>query len=575
MPFWLLSAGSGLLLAGLCVVLWTRRPPPPLWPIAFGCQLFALIWVVGDLWSSHATGMTEKQIALSVLFTGSIALPPLWWETSRRYIVWQGLSRTWMQSRWTRLPVAYAALAWLFMLTNPWHGQFIEPVVGGRNQYYWGVTTVAWIHWGITLATFALCAWASRRHAEKRVRRKLAILAAATLFPLVTNFLHVQLPLGPGVDIVAVGLGLSSLVVIYGITSSRLFDLAPVALHELLRRDPAGVLLLDRDGRLLLWNPAAEKLFAGIEFEPDLLLLEVLSDCLEEADGAGDGLVCPSGPRLFRSLSEPDEAWRRISISSLASSRGTPAAACVRVEDATAEVRDAREHRDRQERELSAATAHTLAAVAEGIAHDFNNVLTTIAGRAELALAATRPDASPRDDLDAIVKAAALARDLTAQLQSRRRSPAVHREPVDLSALVLDMREVLRDSVAPHVTLQLDVAEGLLAVEADPTQLQQVVLNLVKNAGEAIGDSEGRVVVRTLAADAGVQIEVADTGPGLGVPERERAFEPFFTTKGEGRGLGLALVASSVQAHGGTVEFGSGAGGAGTCVRVRLPGAPA
>lgn len=586
MPFWLVSAASALLLTALCVVLWTRRPPQPLWPIALACQLFALIWVIGDLWSSHATGMTEKEVALAVLFTGSIALPPLWFETSRRYVVWLGLSRPWMLSPWARLPLAFAALAWVFMLANPWHGQFIGPVVGGPNRYEWGVSVVAWTLWGVTLATSALCAWAAFRHTKRRVRRKMATLSLATLAPLVTNFIHAHLPDGPRVDPVAIGLALTSLVVIHGITSSRLFDLAPVALHELLRRDPTGVLLLDDEGRLLLWNPAAEKLFEGVSFEPDLPVVQVLSDWLREDEATDsdhslwDELANPSGPRLYRYLAGGDDAWRRVTVTPLPPRGAGRAAACLRVEDATREVRDARESRGRRERLHSAATAHTLAAVADGVAHDFNNVLATIAGRAHLALATTRPGDPLHVDLSAIVNATNLARDLTNQLLSRSGGATAHREAVDASALVLDLVAVLRDSLPPSVALDLDLAERLPCAEVDPTQIQQVVLNLVKNAGEAIGDREGSVIVRTREVEAGggtpavLLIEVTDTGPGFGPVERERAFEPFFTTRGEGRGLGLALVARIVEAHSGSVELESRRG-AGSRVSVRIPFASA
>ena len=76
MPFWLISAASALLLAGLAVLMWFRRPPAPLWPIAFACQIFALLWVVGDLWASHAGSLGQKQIALAILFTGSLFAHP-------------------------------------------------------------------------------------------------------------------------------------------------------------------------------------------------------------------------------------------------------------------------------------------------------------------------------------------------------------------------------------------------------------------------------------------------------------------------------------------------------------------
>jgi len=109
--FLILSAVSGLLLVAIAILLWVRRPPAPLWPIAFACQVFALLWVGGDLWATHAHTPDEKQLALFVLFSGSLLLPAAWWTTARRYVVSHGLGRAWMRSRWARLPVWFAAAA--------------------------------------------------------------------------------------------------------------------------------------------------------------------------------------------------------------------------------------------------------------------------------------------------------------------------------------------------------------------------------------------------------------------------------------------------------------------------------
>jgi signal transduction histidine kinase len=598
MAFWVLSAACALLLAGLAVVLWVRRPPAPLWPIAFACQILALLWVVGDLWASHAASLFQKQLALALLFTGSLWIAAAWWETTRRYVVWHGLARRWMRSRWARLPLWLAGFSWLFALTNPWHGQLMEPVLGARNEYRWGLYALAYWNWGVTLATFALCAWAARRHTSSEVRSKMRLLALATLAPLIASLAHSFAPRLPREDITALGLGLASATVIYGITRVRLFSLLPVALHEILRRDPDGVLLLDRGGRLLLWNPAAEKLLETLLLEPDMPLFDVLAKRLEAEPGGPrlsgahelTELLTQSGEcrPVFRYVGWGGERWLRLSVAPIPGRRGRIAVACLRVEDATREERAARERRDRDERAHREERAESLALMAGGIAHDFNNLLAAIDGRARLALQDVGRGLPVRRHLRAILKSATLAEELTAQLMSYAKRSPVERGSVELSALVEDMADLLRDALPPGATLRLELARNLPLVEADATQMRQVLLNLVRNAGQALGADGGRVAVSSAASvldpwqlrrealvgrlDPGryVLLEVADDGCGMDETTSRRAFDAFFSTRHDGHGLGLALVAGIVESHGGAIGLHTRPG-AGSRLRVWLP----
>ena len=160
------------------------------------------------------------------------------------------------------------------------------------------------------------------------------------------------------------------------------------------------------------------------------------------------------------------------------------------------------------------------------------------------------------------------------------------RGPVDLSSLIDEIRDLLSDSLPANTELRTQLARRLPVVEADATQLCQVVLNLVKNAGQAIGDAAGDVVVSTSrvqieanegaapprrpAAGTYLQLEVADNGPGLDEAGRNRVFEYSFSTRAQGRGLGLAIVRRIVESHGGTVTVESREGG-GARFQVWLP----
>ena len=200
----------------------------------------------------------------------------------------------------------------------------------------------------------------------------------------------------------------------------------------------------------------------------------------------------------------------------------------------------------------------SLGVLAGGIAHDFNNLLLVITANTEMAQLGMGADARAASrHLEDVMRAAERAADLCRQMLAYAGRGRVVVERVDLSALVSEMAQLVTVSISKHVQLQRALASDLLAIEADPTQLRQVVLNLLTNASDAIGDQPGVISVTTrherlgtselqsqfgadLAAGAYVVLEVADTGRGLDPVSRARMFEPFFSTKANGRGLGLS-----------------------------------
>jgi PAS domain S-box-containing protein len=598
MGSWVVSATSALLLAGLAVCLWVRRPPAPLWPVVFLCQIFALLWVVGDLWATTATTRLEKEIALAMLFTGAVPISVAWWTTARLYIASHGLRRPWMESRVVRwLPPAYVGAAWLFAVTNPWHGQMMTPVVGGPNEHHWGSWLLAHLSYGVVVATFVLCVWATRRHASSDVSRRMAILAVATLAPLLTNLVHVYLRVGPRTDEVAIGLGIGSAAILYGIYRQRLFNPLPIALQEVLRRDPAGVLLLRQGGHLLYWNPAAERLLEGIALEPDLQLLPILeSQLAEEHADEGPGelwqtlgrLGGEQEPRIVRYGSGDGGRWLRLSVSPIPTRRGHLAAVCLRVEDVTDLQRIEEQRRELALRLRQLEKLQSLGVMAGGVAHDFNNLLTAIGGYASLSEQCVQDEAALRDNLQQIQEATNLAAALTHQLLASAGRGPMEKEPVALSELAAETVQLVRGAIPSKVRLVTELGADLPAVEADPTQLRQVVMNLVTNAGEAIGDVVGSITVRSRAESADpsdlrregleglvepgdyVVLEVEDTGCGLDEEMVQQVFDPFFSTKAGGRGLGLAVVFGIVRAHRGAISVHTDKG-SGAIFRVWLP----
>jgi CheY-like chemotaxis protein/anti-sigma regulatory factor (Ser/Thr protein kinase) len=169
-----------------------------------------------------------------------------------------------------------------------------------------------------------------------------------------------------------------------------------------------------------------------------------------------------------------------------------------------------------------------------------------------------------------MVEAARHAAHLTRQLLAYAGKGRFFVEKVDLMRVVRDTADLLRGAVTRNVALEVDLPAGSAWIEADTGQVRQVVLNLVINAAQAIGDAPGTVHVGVEADGRTVRLRVRDDGPGISPETRARIFEPFFSTRGEGRGLGLAAVFGIVKGHKGTIEVESEPG-RGSVFTVSLP----
>lgn len=246
------------------------------------------------------------------------------------------------------------------------------------------------------------------------------------------------------------------------------------------------------------------------------------------------------------------------------------------------------DRRKLESRILHAQKSESLGILAGGIAHDFNNLLVGILGNADLALLERQADASDREHLEAIVTSAQRAAELCRQMLAYSGKGHFVVQPIDLNDVVREMAHLLSVSVSKRVTLHYDFASELPAVEVDVTQMRQIVMNLITNASEAIGDAEGSIGIRTvsqfydqnalaenylgeiLASGTYVVLEITDTGCGMDRDTLARMFDPFFTTKFTGRGLGMAAVLGIIRGHRGAIDVRS-AVGEGTSFTVLLP----
>jgi len=249
----------------------------------------------------------------------------------------------------------------------------------------------------------------------------------------------------------------------------------------------------------------------------------------------------------------------------------------------------AEEERERLEAQvLHAQKLESLGVLAGGIAHDFNNLLTGVLGNLELGLLQVEGDSPAAHSLQAARVSAERAADLSRQMLAYSGKGSFVIEAVDINGLVTEIGNLIEVSVSKNVTLNYELGMGVPPVIADTTQLHQVVMNLVTNASDSIGDSGGVVTLRTgvrhcdrvylsetyldekLPEGDYIFIEVCDTGCGMDEETKQRIFDPFFTTKFTGRGLGLASALGIVRGHSGAIRVESSRGG-GTTFTVLLP----
>jgi signal transduction histidine kinase len=238
----------------------------------------------------------------------------------------------------------------------------------------------------------------------------------------------------------------------------------------------------------------------------------------------------------------------------------------------------AAQQRELEDRARHAQTQDSLTVLAGGVAHEFNNLLTSIMGYTSLSLGETTSDEPAHDYLRQVLASSQRAAELCQQILAYAGQARFHLQPLDLNALLRQMLPAIRTVIEPSAVLVVDLAPDLPIVEADPSQMRQVLLSLLHNALEALPEGRGRVnlATRTLV-DPGdlppgryILLEITDTGIGMDAETLRRAFEPFFTTKFTGRGLGLAAVQGIVRAHHGGVQVTSKPG-QGTSFRVLLP----
>ncbi len=366
-------------------------------------------------------------------------------------------------------------------------------------------------------------------------------------------------------------------------------------LQGIIDNTDAAIFSLDREYHYTSFNQAHATIMKAI-YGADITLgdsmLERMTVETDAATARANIDRALAGEVLTEEAFSGDEARSRlyfqVSHSPVANESGDIIGAAVIARDVTERRRAEEEARALAERMQHAQKLESLGMPAGGIAHDFNNILMAVLGHAELARTQLGPLSPARDNLQEIERAATRASDLAKQMLAYSGKGRFHVRALDLNELTREMRHMLEVSGSKKVSIRHELAPDLPAVEADASQMQQVLMNLVINAAEAMGEDGGVVRIATGCIDCDqdylahswaredlepgryVYLEVADTGVGMDADTAARVFDPFFSTKFTGRGLGLAAVLGIVRGHRGAVKVYSEPG-EGTVFKMLLP----
>ena len=588
------------------------------WPTLF--HTAALFGSTGlSVWAA-VIARTRRSVPGSRAFSWLMLAVALWSLTSAMHTLADAREIRIVIAKFQYLAVAPIGVLWLLFASTynrlPWLGDrllravvwivpivtFLLAVTNEQHWFHWSsideVRTAAgtrliysaglwyWIHaiysyLLILIGTLVLVRGLRRFPSPYRLQTAMIILGAVV--PWTGNLLYL-LGAFPGFDFTPVAFAVSGILFTWGIYRYRLFGLVPVARDMVVDSMEDGVLVLDAQRRIVDLNAAAERytgvtaLSLGRPIEEVVAWWnEAVAETRPTAEGQPAIVKVEPGPRYFE-----------IKVSAVRDAQRRFVGWLVTIRDISNRRRNEAERYAFERRVQEQQKSESLMVLAGGVAHDFNNLLTGILGNADLIAITSAADSDQRRAAEAIVIGAQRAADLVSKMLAYSGGGRVVAEQVDLDSLVKEMVDLLGASVARHCTLTYHSPGPLPLVETDPTQIRQVVLNLIINAAEAVDDQHGVITVATgretldksmlkqmtfgndVPPGDYVFIDVVDNGQGMSEHTLSRMFDPFFSTKDHGRGLGMAAVRGIVRSHRAALRVTSKEG-QGTRFRVWFP----
>ena len=592
--YWQTSVHVAALFASTALSIWsaviarTRRGVPG--GAAFSWMMMAVaLWSLASAMHTVVSDRDARIVIAKLQYLGVAPIGVLWLLFTSAYsrAAWPISS-----DRLLRVAVwAVPLLTFVLVLTNEQHQlhwaaiEEVQTSLGSRLVYrpgpwYW--VHVTYSYFLVLIGTLLLVR--GLRRFPPPYRRQTALVIAGAIVPWVGNFLYLTsvLPV-TGFDLTPLAFTASGACFTFGIYRYRLFGLVPVARDMVVDSMEDAVLVLDAERRIVDLNAAAEK-YTGLTTSslgrPVDEVVAWWNEAVSE-DGAKPG----GQPAMVKV--EPGPRYFEVKVSAVRDPQQRFVGWLVIVHDISHRRRNEAERHAFERRVQEQQKSESLMVLAGGVAHDFNNLLTGILGNAEMLAIQAPPESEHRRAAEAIMIGAQRAADLVSKMLAYSGGGRVVAERVDLDALVMEMVDLLSASVARHCTLTYKSPGQLPLVETDPTQIRQVVLNLIVNAAEAV-DDHGVITVETgsetldrsalqqmtfgdqIEPGPYVFIDVVDNGVGMSEHTLARMFDPFYSTKDQGRGLGMAAVRGIVRSHRAALRVTSKEG-QGTRFRVWFP----
>ena len=448
-------------------------------------------------------------------------------------------------------------------------------------------------------------------------RKQIGVIIAGSAAPVLgTALMQTLLKDHPARDISPLTFAINNVVVAWGLFRYGMFDIVPVARHAVIDSMTDAVFVLDGSGRLVDLNQAAQKILGQqaseiigrpfdtifwpamrdphneeraeveVEIGGEPRSLEVTVQPLSDAQGRRRGRVLTMRDVTQRKRMDGELRRHRDHLEDLVAERTAALTA------ANEQLRERIAERERLEDQLrQAQKMEAIGRLAGGIAHDFNNLLTAILGYSHLLLSDPGAGEPVRDAAEAIRRSGERAASLTAQLLAFSRKQRLDPRVLDLNLIVSEIERMLLRVVGEQIEVVTMLQPGLAHVEADPNQIEHILMNLVVNSRDAMPQG-GKLIVETRDVTLDevtldevqpgrpssavprpfVVLSVKDTGAGMDEATQKRIFEPFFTTKemGKGTGLGLSMVYGTVKQSGGHISVESRPG-RGTTFNIYLP----
>jgi len=632
-----------------------------------------------------------------LVYTGLLTIAPAWWFFTRGFSRLSGYRKVAFRSGLPAL-VTINALLWIGLVTNPWHGQFIETRAFARSEYgpLWYCT--AFVNYAALVTAMLVHARESLHLSDPTIRSQCRYLVAAGAIPTLMNMIYVFSPTPLAYDPTALGFSLSCVTFWFAVERRNLFFLERVSLPSVLDNDADPILIVSPDYHLLYSNPKAMALFGSADLKPGVELSELIADRLPTFSfetAIDDPLVGVATEHRFSSPTG-DDRWVTVEVSTVERQRGIAAGQCLRIRDRTAlrdaqddaqhnfallealngaigegvlikdargeiryindafarlwkatskemleqghglqkflekmlveappksmqrmwhtsietfdpvtaelcdvtlldgrvvevrtfpvdtnqgfvgrawRLRDVTQARSESQAMIQSQKVEGLGVLAGGIAHDFNNLLMAILGNTEIVRQSVETDSPVYAPLVDVEAAATSAAELTSQLLAYAGKTTFLKESLDLSALIREVTSLISVSIPKNVEINYALTENLPLIRGGPAQLRQVMMNLITNAADAIGDRKGTITISTglgpppTTSNANAKFEhgktlgtmvhmaVQDDGSGMESEILTKIFDPFFTTKFTGRGLGLAATRGILESHNGSLRI--------------------